>query len=275
MTYNGLAFMGRFEPMQQAAWQILALCVFLPPLLRADTTVAVWTEPQVTIASDSRRTIARNGKILETEDACKLQLSGDLVVAAAGLASHEGEDLAAAITTARSNRGDAKSAHTPAPLAMALSGARSALTRIMTLRERFSDTHIYDTGLNVSVIFAGLADGKPSLTRMDIRRVPLTPPTQGSSTDFTTSVVEYPERRGPKRAIEIIGAANAISRFKTLSPRDWNSGSDLEVATRLIAIEARDPASSPFAGGPVSSLRIDSKGVHWIQKGLCTWEPQK
>ncbi len=248
-----------FGLMQETVWQILAWIMIAPSFLRADTVVAIWTGQQVTIAADSKRMITRNGKAGGgTENVCKLRPAGDLVIATAGLVGSEEEDFVAAT---ENKNGEAVSA------------AKSGLERIMTLRERFSGTHMYDTGRNVSVVLAGVVDGKPTLSRIHILPVPPALRVPGSSTDFATSVVSYPGS-DPNRAIEVIGIANAIFRSKLRAPREWESGPDAEVATRLVTVEANDKISSPFVGGPISSMAIDGKGVHWIQKGLCDWGPR-
>jgi len=262
--------------MREIAWQILALTMASPVLVRADTAVAIWTGAQVTVAADSRRAITRNGKIFDTETTCKLRSVGDLVIATSGLVGHEEDDLLAAIRDGSANNGDSISAATLGPV----ESVRTYLERIMTLRERFSGTHLYESVLNVSALIAGLSpDGKPLLGRIHVLPGPPESQVDGSSTDFTFSVASYPGAReghgsDPKRAIEIIGVTNAISRFKARSPK-WDAGPDVEVGMRLVDLEARDPASSPYVGGSVSSLRIDRTGIHWIQKGVCRWEPSK
>jgi 20S proteasome alpha/beta subunit len=60
--------------------------VGVPAIASATTIVGIWTENQITIAADSKQTRSQNGRIVDSQNACKIYGVRGLIFALAGLA---------------------------------------------------------------------------------------------------------------------------------------------------------------------------------------------
>ena len=237
--------------------------VFSTRIAFATTIVGIWTERRVTIVADSKQTITSGGRIIRSETGCKTFQVRQLIVALAGLAAAEGVNVVDEIKASRElvEQGSAKKL----PRDSVVVAAEAALVKVLNKRDALSDSN-----MRVQMIIAGNIDGRIQMFRvemngMNIHGVFAMP---SSMRQFG-----YPESRGhdgsdPNRGIEVIGLDSSVKTFKTLDPA-WNQGNDLVVARRLVAIEASDTEASKYVGPPFSSVAVDKKGVHWIDKGPC------
>jgi hypothetical protein len=128
----------------------------------------------------------------------------------------------------------------------------------------------------IQLLIAGNIDGQLQLVRVELSGVQI----HGDfSFPSATRQYSYPQSRGhdgtdPNRGIEVIGIGDAVQRFQTVLPEWKKEKNNMVIARRFVAIEASDSAAYRFVGPPISTLVIDSRGTHWIEKGVCTWEPE-
>jgi hypothetical protein len=246
-------------------WSVL-LCILLslPSPTFATTLVGIWTKDRVTIAADSKQTLSdASGRPVGSQNVCKIYQSQNLVFAFAGLAKAEQVDVVEAVRDAHmlTEQGTGKKL----PLESIIVAAEAALVRILKARGQSSDSSI-----NVALIIAGKIDGKLQMIREELGGI-------GISGDFSypqrSRRIAYPESAGyggsdPKRGIEVVGINNTVKRFQSSKP-DWNSGTDEDVAKRLITVETNDANDSVFVGQPISEIVIKRNDTHWINKGEC------
>lgn len=258
------------------SWLLALGCLLLPNLVRATTVVGIWTEKQVTIAADSKQTITQNGRLVGSQNACKIYPVHDLIFAFSGLAKSEEVDVIESIQNGHELK-DMKTGKILPEMGPWVA-AQMALQKILSARGEPVTVPPYNQTVSAGMIVAGRIEKKLVMYRIEIAITPPTPQAPGRPS-FAMRRIAYPESRGyegtdPKRGFEIIGITDAISRFRSLLPREWNSGSDVEVAKRLIAVEASDSIGDQFVGAPISIIIVNNSGIHWIDKGVCQWEPQ-
>jgi hypothetical protein len=132
----------------------------------------------------------------------------------------------------------------------------------------------YAPDATIQLLIAGMIDGKLQMYRVEMSGILIY---GDDSLTRSTRQYGYPESRGHddtdrNRGIEVIGIDDSVKRFHRVLP-EWSEGDDISVARRLVSIEASDTVASQAVGTPISTIVIDKKGAHWVDTGVCTWEP--
>jgi hypothetical protein len=243
--------------------RLVAVAMMSSRLALATTIVGIWTEKRVTIVADSKQTVTSGGRVIRSVTGCKTFQVRQLIVALAGLAAAEGVNVVGEIKASKelvSQDSGAKLPRTSVVVA-----AEAALVKVLKKRDALSDP-----GMKVEMIIAGTIDGRIQMYRVEMTGMRIL---GEYSMPNMMRQYGYPDSRGhdgsdPNRGIEVIGWDSSVKKFKALDPA-WNQGNDLVVARRLVAIEASDTEASKYVGAPFSSVSVDKKGVHWIDKGPC------
>jgi hypothetical protein len=245
----------------------VAFAMILPVGACATSIVAIWTEKQITIAADSTQTrIDQLGNIVGSRQGCKIFQVRGLVFALSGLAQTELLSVTDEIKSGKefTERGSGKKL----PIESIVVAAHAALVK--TLQARSSTR---DDKMPIDLVIAGMIDGKLQMVHETTNGMQI----QGDySIPMSSRHITYPQDRGyngsdPNRGIETPGLEDVIDRFKRILPKEWNKGSDVELARRLVAIEASDALDARYVGEPISTIIINKKGMQWIDKGTCDW----
>jgi hypothetical protein len=243
---------------------LLGCCV----LARATTIVGIWTEKQITIAADSKQTMAQDGRIVGTENACKVYEVRNVIFALAGLA--HADQISVIDEIRNSTELSEQGTNVKLPVDSLVVGAIGAVVKVL----RAHNATYAPPDATIQLILGGKIDGKLQMYRVEMSGIQIY-----GDFSFARSSRRfgYPQSRGhdgtdPNRGIEVIGISDSVRRFQTILP-EWNKGDDVSVARRLISIEASDTVASQAVGGPISTIVIDKKGNRWIDRGVCTWEP--
>lgn len=238
-----------------------AVMVLSPAIVSGTTLVGIWTEHQITIASDSKQTlIGPEQQIVGYKTTCKIFEAGDgLVFAFAGLANAESIDVVEAVRNAYPSTASETGKQSSIDDTLMLS---AAVALMKTLQARH---YAPDPAMNVGMIIAGQIDGKLEMIRIG----------EIVTNRYTVSTTRfvYPKDRGhdgsdPNRGIEIIGRENAIKRLRSASS-DWRKGKDKYVASKLVTLETQDPQDSQFVGLPISEIIVTKRGMRWVSRGAC------
>jgi hypothetical protein len=239
----------------------------LPVVVFATSIAGIWTEKQITIAADSKQTQMQDGTITGSQSACKIYEAHGLVFALAGLAMAEQISVTDEIQNSR-ELVDQGTGRKQLEISVA-AAAESAVVKVLTARRTASDPNV-----QIQLLIGGMIDGKLQMFRINMTGMTI----HGNiAMPTTTQRIAYPESRGyngtdPNRGIEIIGINDSAKRFETVLP-EWNRGDDVSVARRLVAVEASDSRAAQFVGPPISTIVIDKKGMRWVDKGVCNWNP--
>jgi len=253
--------------------RLMCLCLCLCLRLDATSIVAVWTPIQITIAADSKQTLTQNRQIVGSQPSCKMYPVHDLIVAFAGLVKSEEIDVIESIKNTHefTQMGTGKKLPEVGPWI----GAQDALQKI--LRARQANGLSDPSDLTASMIIAGRDGSKLFMYRVEsgIGDPRVVADFGHTGAGFWNRRIAYPPegKPSPKRGFETLGLDSAISRFRLALPTEWDAGTDVQVARRLVAIEASDTIESQFVGGPISTIVITKKRIQWKDKGLCEWEP--
>lgn len=133
----------------------------------------------------------------------------------------------------------------------------------------------YAPKVTIRLLIAGMIDGKPQMYRIEMSGFMI----HGDfSMPTSTRQFGYPDSRGydgtdPDRGVEVVGIDESVRRFQKVLP-EWNQGDDVSVARRPVSIEASDTFATQMVGPPIATIVIDRKGIPWIDKGACRWEPE-
>jgi hypothetical protein len=246
----------------------VAFAMILPVGACATSIVAIWTEKQITIAADSKQTqIDQLGNIVGSQQGCKIFQVRGLVFALAGISATDLLSVTDEIKNGRefTEMGTGKKE----PILSILVAAHAALVKTLLAHGSTSNAK-----MPIDIIIAGMIEGKLQMVRETTNGVQI----QGDySMPMSSRRITYPQDRGyngsdPNRGIETPGLEDVIDRFKRILPKEWNKGSDVELARRLVAIEASDTLDGRFVGAPISTIIIKKKGMQWIDKGECDWD---
>jgi len=246
------------------------LLTTLPAVAYATSIVAIWTEKQITIAADSKQTLRdQNGNIIGSQQGCKVFQVRGIIFALSGLAAREQISVTEEIKngTELTESGTGKKL----PVDSIVVAADGALVKMLKARSATSDMN-----MPIDLLIAGMIDGKLQMIRETSEGMRIQGP---FATPKKSGRITYPDGRGhdhidPNRGIEPLGLENAINKFKTVLP-EWDKGGDVDVARRLVAIEASDTRDSQFVGPPISTIIIDKEGMQWIDRGKCDWDVPK
>ena len=247
----------------------VVLLTALPAVAFATSITGIWKEKQITIAADSKQTIAQGQTITGSQPACKIYEVRALVFALAGLAKAEQISVIDEIVTSRELVEQDTGRKLP-EISVAVA-AESAVVKVLKARMTASDPNV-----SVQLLIGGMIDGKLQMLRIEQTGMAI----RGDyAMSISTRRIAYPESRGyngtdPNRGIVTIGISDSDKRFETVLP-EWNRGDDATVARRLVAVEASDIAASQFVGPPISTIVINKKGIRWVDKGVCEWNPSK
>ena len=246
--------------------QYLYSAIFIiafPSILSPTTIVGIWTPKQITIVADSKQTMVQNNQIVGSQTACKVFVVRNIAVGLAGLA--QAEQVSVADSIKNSHELVEQGTNAKLPEASIVVAAESSVTQVLRHRNA-----AYDPNVPISLIFGGMINGKLQMFKVEMSGMQI-------AGDFAmparTRRIAFPESRGydgtdPNRAIEVIGISDTVKRFQKLLPM-WNEGDDVAVGRRLVAIEASDGVASAFVGGPITTVVINKKGLHWIDAGAC------
>jgi len=245
------------------------LLVAFPSMLCPTTIVGIWTPKRITIAADSRQTTIHAGQIAPAPNpSCKVFQAHHLVFGLAGLAQVDQVVVADEIknSTPLKDQGTGKLL----PLQSVVVPAIGAVVKVLQAHNA-----TYTPDATIQLLIGGMIDGTLKMCRVEMFGFQITG--QFSYARGSRQYC-YPDAltdvgHDLNRDIEVIGLDQAIKSFKKQSP-DWNRGKDAKVASRLISVEANDPDASKFVAPPITIVSVDKKGVHWVDKGPCTWEPE-
>jgi hypothetical protein len=250
---------------------LIAVIMAIPAIARATSIVGIWTEKRITISADSKGILTdQNGRVVGSQEFCKIYEVRGLVFAIAGLLKAEQISVIDEIENSVELK-DQNTGHKLPETSLEVA-AVAAVVKVLKARGVTSDLRLP----GVQLLIAGMIDGKLQMIRVEIDGVSI----QGMYAMPTSSRrIAYPESRGhngtdPKRGVEPIGIYDSIQRFQKISP-EWNAGDDVTVSRRLVAIEASDRLVSQAVGPPIATIVIDKKRAHWIDKGACDWTPPK
>jgi hypothetical protein len=254
---------------RSALFYAVVLMTGVPVVALATSIAGIWTEKQITIAADSKQTITQGQTITGSQPACKIYEVRGLVFALAGLAEAEQISVTDEIRNSRElvEQGTGRKL----PETSVVVAADAAVVKVLKARRTASDPNV-----PIQLLIGGMIDGKLQMFRIEMVGMSI----QGDySFANSTRRIAYPESRGyngtdPNRGIELIGIRDSAMRFQASLP-EWNKGDDVTVARRLVAVEASDTVASHFVGPPISTIVIDKKGIRWVDKGACEWNPSK
>jgi hypothetical protein len=248
--------------------RLLAAAFCLSSPLFGTTIAGIWTEKQITIAADSRQMTVQGGRLVPSPNgACKVYEVRHLIFALAGLAQVDQISIVDEIR----NSVELKEMGTgrKLPVDSLIVGSIAAVVKVLR-----AHSATYAPDATIQLLIAGAIDGKLQMYRVEMSGIMI----YGDySLPRSTRRYGYPESRGHddtdrNRGIEVIGIDDSVKRFQRVLP-EWSKGDDISVARRLVSIEASDTVASQAVGAPIATIVIDKKGAHWIDKGVCTWEP--
>lgn len=254
---------------RSALFYAVVLMGGLPAIALATSIAGIWTEKQITIAADSKQTISQGQTITGSQPACKIYEVRGLVFALAGLA--KAEQISVTDEIRNSKELVDQDTGRKLPEISVVVAAESAVVKVLKARVTASDPNV-----SVQLLIGGMIGGKLQMFRIEETGMAI----RGDyAMSMSTRRIGYPESRGyngsdPNRGIETIGISDSAKRFETVLP-EWNRDNDVTVARRLVAVEASDTVASRFVGPPISTIVINKKGIRWVDKGLCEWNPSK
>jgi hypothetical protein len=232
---------------------LLAVGMFLFPLVISGTTIVVIkTKSGVVVAADSA--LSRGGAV--TDHVCKMVVTDDFVFAASGsYYPDHGLDIFEMARRASRVSGNLSS-KTAAYIAYVLPALKNFLEWDKTAEPGYYG-HLLEIGAS-EVVF---------VDRYSLEVIHLWFPLDSSGIPYAKTLDDWDQPVvGDGFRLQPIGQAAEIYKAVKEDP-DWYRRPE-ESAARFLQLET---AAKPLeVGPPFSIVRVDSTGVHWVDKGRCS-----
>jgi hypothetical protein len=216
------------------------------------TTIAIVVSPDtIVLAGDSKGTLNAGG----WTQTCKLGWMNNCAFALVGLQTHTptGFQVMPIAENACSSHGALS-----AKVALFYRSVRGPL--LIALKDsRLNDRRTYDAWYNeklvIQMAFAGFDGTTPHVIIEGIEEH------AGSLKETVTEV--------PAGALQyaVIGQKAALKKLVASNPAWWAGLTPVAIGKTIVQSEIDGEPEQ--VGGPISVLRIDKLGVHWVERGVC------
>jgi hypothetical protein len=248
--------------MKPARRAMLFLLLLTATINRATSIAIIRTDNQIVMAADSMRTYAEAGE-QRTFQYCKIHVAGKLVFAVDGIARDDKDSLDVVKTTADvlAEGGSFKANvhrivdRLNKPLLLALRRAYQTMPS-----EQYAQ-FVPPMEPNLALGIAGVVNGVLTFAVIDF-----TKQDDASGAPINVGVkVSYCPGKDCNSNYRILGFKKAANQRIGLG--GFFTSDHVADARNIIRIEIN--AAPGAVGPPISIVTIDSKGVHWVERGVC------
>ncbi len=235
------------------------------PSLHPTTVVAIRREGKIVLAADSKR-IQGKGFGVEAVKVCKVQRSGNILFAFAGITN---DGLSGFSTSKIALKGKAKTIQLRA--AEFVETAKGPLLRAAQRAHREASEAEYRQyfGLNnttiLEAIFVSMENHAAAYQYIQFKKVE---DALGNPIQIDTEIQSCPGNSCGKTQLVPMGYRDeATAKYGGMIAQGWGPDDDVPFARRWV--EAEISAQPDEVGPPVAIVVMDDAGVHWIDKGEC------